>query len=265
MLLNPLSTYRRRQLKILLHNLLTADPGLRIGVSRSGDLFHLKVGGEQIAIVSISRWSKYRKGIAVHAEKLAKRYGVYALRDGFQGETIIDIGANIGELALFCVREGARVFAIEPDPINYLALEQNVDGTSIEAFQLALWEKEKTLTFFSSVERADSSLIQPEDYTHTLKLQAIPLDLFTEEQGIERVFLIKADAEGAEPEVLRGAKRTLQRTHFVSVDCGPERRGERTFEACEQLLAEMGYETKTLEADTSVLFGINKHLRQESS
>jgi len=265
MLLNPLSTYRRRRLKILLHNLMTADPALRIRAKRSGDLFHLDVGGEQIAIVSINRWSKYRKGVAVHAEKLAKRYGVYGLRDELAGETVIDIGANIGELSLFCAREGARVFAIEPDPINYLALEKNTAGTDIKALPLALWEKEKTLTFYSSIQKADSSLIQPKDYTHTLKLQAIPLDRLTEEQGIEHVFLIKADAEGAEPEVLRGAGRTLQRTRFLSVDCGPERRGEKTFETCERLLVEMGYETKALDAEASVLFGINRHLNKGSS
>ena len=253
----PIPLFWRRKLKIFLHNLRTRDTSLAIGVERSGDLFHLSVGGERIAIVSISRWSKYRKGIAFQVDKLARRYGTLPLRGQLSGQTVIDIGANVGELSLFCRRAGARVYAIEPDPINYAALEENIAGTGIESFRLALWDKEETLTFYSSVAGADSSLIEPDANSRALQVYALPLDKLTEDNDIERVFFIKADAEGAEPEVLTGARKTLRRTCCVSIDCGPERRGERTFETCRSILSELGFETRALDEEGNVLFGTN--------
>lgn len=254
----PIPLYWRRKLKILLHNLRTRDPAVAIQVRRSGDLFDLSIGDERIAIVSIGRWSKYRRGIPFQIEKLARRYGALSLRDRLSGRTVIDIGANIGEFSLYCGREGARVFAIEPDPVNYLALERNIAGTGIEAFRLALWDKEETLKFYSSVAGADSSLIKPDAMSRALKVEALPLDTFTERQRIDAVFLIKADAEGAEPEVLRGASATLGRTRHVAIDCGPERKGERTFDTCQSILTDLGFETRALGKDENVLFGTNR-------
>jgi len=251
----PVPLYWRRKLKILLHNLRVRQPETFIRVKRTGGLFHLTVGGERITIVSISRWSKYRRGIDVQLQKLAQRYGVLPLRDQLSGQTVIDIGANIGEFSLYCERAGARVFAIEPDPVNYAALDQNIAATGVAAFRLALWYKTETLTFYSSVAGADSSLIEPEISSDTLRVNAVALDDFTEQKGIDRIFLIKADAEGAEPEVLRGARATLARTSHVSIDCGPERKGERTFDTCQSILTAAGFETHALDLQKNVLFG----------
>ena len=35
--------------------------------------------------------------------------------------------------------------------------------------------------------------------------------------------LLKIEAEGAEPEVLRGAEKTIKNCNYISVDAGPER------------------------------------------
>jgi FkbM family methyltransferase len=256
--------YWRRRLKILLHNMRTRSPELAIRVQRSGELFRLSVGGEQIYIVSISRWSKYRNGIPFQLEKLARRYGAHRLRDRLSGQTVIDIGANVGELGLYCQRAGASVYAIEPDPINYAALERNTSGTGIEPFQFALWDKEESLTFYSSVAGADSSLIEPDADSRPLQVNAVPLDSLTRSEGIGRVFFLKADAEGAEPEVLRGGLKTLRRTCYVSIDCGPERKGERTFEACRLILDDLGFKTCALDKEENVLFGANADWESEN-
>ena len=37
------------------------------------------------------------------------------------------------------------------------------------------------------------------------------------------MYLLKVEAEGAEPEVLQGLKKNLSRVEFITVDCGFER------------------------------------------
>ena len=41
--------------------------------------------------------------------------------------------------------------------------------------------------------------------------------------NIGDINVLKIEGEGAEPEILRGAEKTLQRVKYVCVDCGPER------------------------------------------
>jgi hypothetical protein len=57
------------------------------------------------------------------------------------------------------------------------------------------------------------------------------------------IALLKLEAEGAEPEILKGGLDTLQRTFFVVADLGPERglKGERTFEASSEILKNHGF------------------------
>ncbi|MCF7976577.1 MAG: FkbM family methyltransferase [Chromatiaceae bacterium] len=259
-----LPLYWRRRFKIALHN-LRCDRSRRILVSRSGVVFRLRVGEEHISIASISRWSKYRNGVSAQLNKLAQRYGVSSLTPLMKNKTVIDVGSNIGEFGLYCDRAGARVIALEPDPINYSSLAENIQGTGIKAFQVALWDTNEKLTFYSSVLRADSSLIKPSQYSQSLEVEAMPLDQLAHEHCIGNVFLLKADAEGAEPELLRGATATLSNTCFVSIDCGPERQGAKTFEACEKILRGYGFKTQAFDMEGNIILGTNPKALADSN
>jgi FkbM family methyltransferase len=260
--LSVVPLYWRRRLEILLHNLLGRSPAGWLQVKRAGPLVQLSIGGEHITITSIGRWKRYRRGISARLEAVAARYGAVELRDRIKGGNVIDIGANVGEFSLYCHGLGCRVFALEPDPVNFGALEANVRTTDIAAFRQALWVEEADLSFFSSVARADSSLIEPETYDRSFPVKATTLDNFTSSNGIGDIAMIKADAEGAEPEVLRGAAQTLERTRFICLDCGPERRGEKTFAECAQILDRVGFATRALDSSGHMLFGENSRFAQ---
>lgn len=251
--------YWRRRLAISWHN-LRSRPTARVRVRRAGPLVQLQIGDEGIGITAIGRWKRYRGGISARLEAVAGRYGTVALAKDIAGGTVIDIGANIGELSLYCNRLGCQVFAVEPDPVNFLAVQENARGTGIRPFQLAFWHEEAELTFYSAVARADSSLIEPEAYERAFPVQATTLDRFAAEQGIGAVVFIKADAEGAEPEVLRGATQTLGRTRWICLDCGPERKGEKTFVECAAILEGLGFATRALDSRGNMLFGENRRL-----
>jgi FkbM family methyltransferase len=247
--------YVKRALKIAFYNLRTRDPRRRISVVRSGDFFVLSTGEKRIAIVSIGRWSRYRHGIDAQLRRLADRYGALALAKDLEGGVVIDVGANIGEFALYCDALGARVIAIEADPRNFEALKWNAKGTGVAPINVALWKCETQLTFFSSPARADSSLIEPEDVEDSFKIRARTLDQIVLEAGANDVALLKIDAEGAEPEVLQGGTEALRRTRYVSVDCGPERRGERTVSECRAILERQGFTVRMAHAGSDVILG----------
>jgi hypothetical protein len=91
-------------------------------------------------------------------------------------------------------------------------------------------------------------------------LRTLTLDGLAATLGIGEVAFVKADAEGAEPEVLTGATETLGRTRYIAIDCGPERKGERTFDACSAILAGLGFSTRAIDSAGNMLFGENTRL-----
>jgi FkbM family methyltransferase len=174
------------------------------------------------------------------------------------GATVIDIGANVGEFSRFVAKRAKMVLAVEPDRDNLPSLRQNLSGLNVRIVQKALWKEKAELEFYSAASDADSSLIKPQEYKESYRVEAVPLDDLTEEFGLGEILLIKADAEGAEPEVLDGAMRTLERTHYIAIDCGLERNGEDTFEACTRRLESAGFTVRRHRRRNDVLIGVNR-------
>jgi FkbM family methyltransferase len=173
-------------------------------------------------------------GVGKRVEQLSSRYKltIDLLRND---DVIIDCGANVGELSLWPSEGSTRYYGFEPDPQAFGALARNVGNT--RAFNTALSDFDGVAHFFLKTASADSSLIQPmRDGLKTVEVECVTLDRFVQEKGISVVRLLKVEAEGAEPEVLRGAVRTLEKTDFVAIDAGPERRGQNTIVECLNLL-----------------------------
>ena len=136
-----------------------------------------------------------------------------------EGDVVFDCGANIGLFSAVASRYGCQVFSFEaiPDIIdNYLSKTANMNG-NIRALNFAVWDKEETLNFSLVVNSIGSSrhdhLLREKDVQMKRKqfaVPAIPLDAFVEKNGIERVDFIKADIEGAERNMLNGARRILK-------------------------------------------------------
>jgi FkbM family methyltransferase len=68
----------------------------------------------------------------------------YRLPDLFApGDTIIDVGAQIGCFAIACVMRGANeVIAFEPDEKNYELLVENTDPNIVETHRKAVWRSD---------------------------------------------------------------------------------------------------------------------------
>ena len=147
--------------------------------------------------------------------------GPYEYGDVFikEGDVVFDCGANTGMFSAVASRYGGEVYAFEAIPEiidNYLSKAADINK-NIRIFSIAVWDKEETLDFSYLVDHiCASGCTQILDEVHHKKrcrhvtVPAITLDAFVEQNGIARVDFIKADIEGAERNMLRGATRILR-------------------------------------------------------
>lgn len=177
---------------------------------------------QRIWISERSRVMNYQAGLGSRLKRLSDDYHIPMV--GIKnGDTVIDCGANIGEIGM-CLRQIAPAvthIAFEPSYKDYMCCGKNNPQSVIK--KLGLWKTTDKLQFFLKTDTADSSLIETGDYDKILTIDVVDLDTFLEASEIRNVKLLKLEAEGAEPEILEGAARSLPYIEYISVDAGPER------------------------------------------
>jgi FkbM family methyltransferase len=196
----------------------------------------------ELALSRPARHRFYRRGILRRVTTLAKTYHLPDIPD-VKGGTLIDCGANIGELGVWAKTMGMHYIAFEPEECEARCIEINVFDGAPQTRRLALWNETKTLEFYHKPETADSSLIEMADYDTMTKVSATRLDEVIEVRELSYPVVLKIEAEGAEPEALEGAGMLLAHIDYITVDCGPERGKEKrhTFiETC-QFLNSQGF------------------------
>ncbi len=132
------------------------------------------------------------------------------------GDTILDIGANLGAYTLlFGGWTGAwgRVFAFAPAPSPFAGLTAHValNGLSghVVTLQQAVSASDGTAEFIADgVDGSNRLTTDRTGAAATLTVTKTSVDSFCDRMGITP-HLIKIDAEGAELDVLRGARRTI--------------------------------------------------------
>ena len=195
-------------------------------------------------------------------ERAERIFYLETLREGM---TVFDVGANVGELTLLFSRfAGAAggVHAFEPGGLAFERLETVCRAASLRNVRLnrlALAEEEATVSlhvydedYLSWSTRAARPL---EDYGIDVKpvaveeVPATTLDLYCERNGVASIDLLKVDVEGAEFQVLAGARRMLRERR---VRCVTFEFGQATFdmgnspERFEAYLRDVGYELRNL-------------------
>ena len=135
-------------------------------------------------------------------------------RDVRPGDVVFDVGANLGAYTLlFAQWVGAqgRVFAFEPAPQPYQGLRQLLDANALASrvtpMQAAVSAVEGTATFFASGTDGASRIVDGV-VDGTISGPTVTIDSVCRREGVLPRF-IKVDAEGAELDVLRGARETI--------------------------------------------------------
>jgi FkbM family methyltransferase len=129
-----------------------------------------------------------------------------------RGDTVIDVGANIGYTALIAARQvgpAGRVVAIEPGQRSFALLEKNVQRNfpdRIVSVHAACDEGDGTATLFVSAYSQEHNSLRPEAVVGGVHQEVVPiraLRSICHELDIAPD-LVKIDVEGAEWPVLKG-------------------------------------------------------------
>ncbi len=168
-----------------------------------------------------------------------------------RGDTVIDVGANIGAVALHAARRvgrAGRVLAIEPAADNVRVLRANVSRSQLSQvtiIEAAAGSRREARTLYVRGEvSAVNSFYAESVYasvTAETTVPVVPLD----ELWSGRVALVKIDVEGAELDVLAGVTRMLRQAGLtLTVEWHPllQRAAGHPVHALPEALLDAGFE-----------------------
>ena len=186
----------------------------------SQPIFSIKVDGCQYSLVLPDWESDYIQGMLAEKAVPYELPMLQVMRGVLkEGDLVLDIGANIGNHTLYLAAVvGCRVISFEPNPILATPLQASIALNRLEervslirkgvgsAQAKAVFEESKpdnlgaqSLTLIDAADPSDKN---------ASAMDVVPLDGMTFEQPVKA---IKIDVEGMELDVLKGAKRLIEK------------------------------------------------------
>ena len=172
------------------------------------------------------------------------------------GDTVADIGANVGYLAAHLaemVGRDGRVFAFEPGPTALATLRETARSClygNIEVVASAVSNRNGSAPFFeteAAISKGYSRIDRrPSDRFVNINETAVPvtrLDTFFADRGATRLSLVKIDAEGHERQCVEGLLGLLSEGHrpFLMMEATGTKDGIDELRSIGELLAPFGY------------------------
>lgn len=157
--------------------------------------------------------------------------GVYVFRDALEpefehlekflapGAVFLDIGGNTGiytiKAAKFLAPRGGTVVVVEPLPEMLAMLSHNVQAngfTNVRLRSFCLGATAGVAELWMNFHRpASFSLVRRDEKAASQSALVFPLDQVFPLEGLERLDYVKIDVEGAESQVLAGARETFKK------------------------------------------------------
>jgi len=163
-----------------------------------------------------------------------------------EGAIVYDIGANVGYytlLAAVLVGEEGKVYAFEPLPRNVDFLRKHVKLNSfdhVNIIEAAVSDRSGRAAFDLGASSAMGHISESGE----IDVRLVCLDDFLGARDIQPPDFMKVDVEGAEFEVLRGARSLLKQHHPILFLDTHQREAHQPAIA---LLEELGYKFKVLD------------------
>jgi FkbM family methyltransferase len=148
------------------------------------------------------------------------------------GQTILDVGANVGFLTVFFARAtgaSGKVYAFEPNPLIFDLLRQNTApygqveaincGLSVDNVDSTLFLAGRDHSVASFSQEYPTLHVRYQDFGRLDSVQAklVNGDQFLSQREIDRIDILKIDVEGWELNVLRGLQKTIQRSPEIVI------------------------------------------------
>ena len=146
---------------------------------------------------------------------------------------MVDLGAHVGYFSLLAARAAGPegfVFSVEPDPVNFAVLVENVRINALENVYLlnsAAWDKNELLIFHpnGALGQINPAGIPDEHHRIGTKPGAENATVYgralDEKIGHLEIDLIKIDVQGAEARALEGMPKAVARAKSIIIEIWP--------------------------------------------
>lgn len=147
------------------------------------------------------------------------------------GDIVFDVGSCVGDFAISAAFKGAKVFAFEPDPINYEILVNNIKINNLEdkitAIQMGIYDTSGEVCFNNQFENTAGYNVTKDG---NVRIKTITLKEVMDTNSINCIDILKIDVEGSEYKIfsnpitanLENIKIIVGEYHLLS---GPENSG----------------------------------------
>ncbi|MBN1919490.1 MAG: FkbM family methyltransferase [Verrucomicrobia bacterium] len=161
--------------------------------------------GDEVAAYLNQGWYEYRE----------QAFTWLSLRPG---DVVVDCGAHFGLYSLIAARameDRGTVLAVEPNPESAAVLAGNLERSGATCARvvegaIAAQAGRAVLYVGGPDKAAFAGLSAPSEDARQVEVRTTTLDALLDEGGIRRVDFVKIDVEGAELDVLEGAKRAIR-------------------------------------------------------
>ncbi|MCZ2397330.1 MAG: FkbM family methyltransferase [Chitinophagales bacterium] len=170
-------------------------------------------------------------------------------------DIMVDAGANIGAISLpIAKKKNITIYAFEPGKHIHEILKKNIEINGIRNVypqQTALSDSAGEIAFYES-DRVHgwSGPVKIDSFQH-YKVPCTTLDTFTADLKIDRIKVLKADVQGWEYHVFKGAEQLLKEgriRHIIfEFEWWAEKNAGLELGAAQKLLMQHGYRLETLE------------------
>ncbi len=132
-------------------------------------------------------------------------------------DIVIDAGANMGLFSIYATIYGAKkIYAFEPQKVSIEILQKNIlankceEKVKIEPYGLSDKSGKFSLSHSTDGHSSSSIVMEKNQQNDTEEIECYSLDSWVEKNNIKKIDFIKADIEGAERLMLKGAIKVLR-------------------------------------------------------
>jgi FkbM family methyltransferase len=166
-----------------------------------------------------SEWAYYKHGLILVPQ---------SVRDYIRNTAFIDLGCYVGDSATVLSEFSPDIiYSFDISEKNLKLYEENTKDLSVKhkAFRLALSHTKKVINFVDEG-TGSTNIFNGKNGSKTVSVEVDTLDDFVNKIGYKgRIGYIKADIEGDEPNMLKGAVETIKKFRpvlFISLYHNPE-------------------------------------------
>tara|TARA_A100001015_G_C15039172_1_gene738399 strand:- start:431 stop:1072 length:642 start_codon:yes stop_codon:yes gene_type:complete len=147
-------------------------------------------------------------------------------------DNFIDIGVGQGTQLLWKKFKNKKIICIDPLDYSENIVKQKLKKNNYSFYKYAVGAKKqiKTLNVEKNLGRSTLLKVTKKNFEgkpkSKIKVLVKTLDSIVQESNVKGSIGIKIDVEGYELEIIKGAKKTLKKTHFVIIEA---RHNHKTF------------------------------------